>query len=101
MLHEIYNITVSDMQELMNSLAHPSMEYAVQQEERMQKFFQGMHSEQIGDTEEVTFDDLDLSFIEKAPSYVKAVPQSTAQFSFSSSSGSALSVYSNFTSYAA
>lgn len=74
MLHEIYNITVSDMQELMNSLAHPSMEYAVQQEERMQKFFQGMHSEQIGDTEEVTFDDLDLSFIEKAPSYVKAVP---------------------------
>lgn len=101
MLHEIYNITVSDMQELMNSLAHPSMEYAVQQEERMQKFFQGMHSEQIGDTEEVTFDDLDLSFIEKAPSYVKAVPQSTAYFSFSSSSGSALSVYSNFTSYAA
>ena len=34
MLHEIYNITISDMQELMNSLAHPSMEYAVQQEER-------------------------------------------------------------------
>ena len=33
MLHEIYNITISDMQELMNSLAHPSMEYAVQQEE--------------------------------------------------------------------
>ena len=101
MLHEIYNITVSDMQELMNSLAHPSLEYAVQQEERKQKFFLGMHSEQIGDTVEVTFVDLDLSFIEKAPSYVKAVPQSTAHFSFSSSSGSALSVYSNFTSYAA
>ena len=94
MLHEIYNITISDMQELMNSLAHPSMEYAVQQEERM-------HSEQIGDTEEVTFDDLDLSFIEKTPSYVKAAPQSTTHFSFSSSSASAPSVYFNFTSYAA
>ena len=32
MLHEVYNITDQGMQRVLDSLAHPSMEYAVQQE---------------------------------------------------------------------
>lgn len=41
MLHEVYNITDQGMQRVLDSLAHPSMEYAVQQESLLRDFLSG------------------------------------------------------------
>ena len=59
MLHEVYNITDQGMQRVLDSLAHPSMEYAIQQECLLRDSLSGMSCEQVGDSEEVIFDDLD------------------------------------------
>ena len=53
MLHEVYNITDQGMQRVLDSLAHPSMEYAVQQESLLRDSLSGMSCEQVGDSEEV------------------------------------------------
>ena len=54
MLHEVYNITDQGMQRVLDSLAHPSMEYAVQQESLLRDSLSGMSCEQVGDSEELS-----------------------------------------------
>ena len=95
MLHEVYNTTDQGMQRVLDSLAHPSMEYAIQQECLLRDSLSGMSCEQVGDSE----DDLDLSFIDRPLSYVKTAPQNMTDVSFSSMLES--SVYFDFPLYAA
>ena len=91
MLHEVYNITDQGMQRV--------LEYAIQQECLLRDSLSGMSCEQVGDSEEVIFDDLDLSFIDRPLSYVKTAPQNMTDVSFSSMLES--SVYFDFPLYAA
>ena len=66
MFDERYHITRDTMQEIMQQYIHPSREDAVLREKMMQEIRGHTSTRMEGSTEIVSYDDLDLSFLEEA-----------------------------------
>lgn len=66
MFDERYHITRDTMQEIMQQYLHPSREDVVLREKMMQEIRSHMSTRMEGSTEIVSYDDLDLSFLEEA-----------------------------------
>lgn len=62
---ERYHITWETAQQVLEDYMHPDKESAIRRQQMMRSFEQTMHSRKEGNTTIVTYDDLDLSFLDK------------------------------------
>lgn len=67
LFQERYQITRDTMEEIMHQYLHPSREDAVAREKMMQEINLHMLSRMEGTNEIVSYDDLDLSFLNPCP----------------------------------